>query len=424
MPSERNVFRAPIGTRDVLPPESDRWEALVTAFAVRAGRAGFGLLVTPIFEHVEVVQKLGSSTDVVRHEMYDFEDKGGRRLALRADGTASVVRAFVQHRPVTPWKVWYVAPNFRYERPQRGRYRQHWQVGVEVLGVDDAGVDVEVIALAHRFYRSDLGLRQFRLLVNSMGDAESRGRYRDVLLQYWRGHADVLGDELVRAEANPFRVLDSKREEWQDLIETAPQIGDYLSDRSAADFEAVQSGLRALGIDFEISPRLVRGLDYYTGTTFEFQSDALDAAQNAIGGGGRYDRLAEEMGGPSTPGIGFGIGIERVLIACDAEGVFGSPEGRLDAFVVDLVGGTEGLCLVEELRTMGLAADRAYGGRTLKKQLGAADRSGARWSVMLLPREFGEGHVVVKELETGKELPVRRDEVAAWLRTKKDVPTS
>ncbi len=424
MPSERNVFRAPIGTRDVLPPESDRWEALVTAFAVRAGRAGFGLLVTPIFEHVEVVQKLGSSTDVVRHEMYDFEDKGGRRLALRADGTASVVRAFVQHRPVTPWKVWYVAPNFRYERPQRGRYRQHWQVGVEALGVDDAGVDVEVIALAHRFYRSDLGLRQFRLLVNSMGDAESRGRYRDVLLEYWRGHADVLGDELARAEANPFRVLDSKREEWQDLIETAPQIGDYLSDQSAADFEAVQSGLRALGIDFEISPRLVRGLDYYTGTTFEFQSDALDAAQNAIGGGGRYDRLAEEMGGPSTPGIGFGIGIERVLIASDAEGVFGSPASRLDAFVVDLVGGTEGLCLVEELRTMGLAADRAYGGRTLKKQLGAADRSGARWSVMLLPREFGEGHVVVKELETGKELPVRRDEVAAWLRTKKDVPTS
>jgi histidyl-tRNA synthetase len=424
MPAERDVFRAPIGTRDVLPPESDRWEELVTAFALRAGRAGFGLLVTPMFEHVEVVQKLGSSTDVVRHEMYDFDDKGGRRLALRADGTASVVRAFVQHRPVTPWKVWYVAPNFRYERPQKGRYRQHWQVGVEVLGVDDAGVDVEVIALAHRFYRSDLGLRQFRLLLNSMGDAESRGRYRDVLLDFWRDHADVLGDELARAEANPFRLLDSKRDDWQDLIDTAPQIGDYLSERSAADFEAVQSGLRALGIDFEISPRLVRGLDYYTGTTFEFQSDALDAAQNAIGGGGRYDRLAEEMGGPATPGIGFGIGIERVLIACDAEEVFGGPESRLDAYVVDLVGGTEGLCLVEELRTMGLAADRAYGNRTLKKQLGAADRSRARWSVMLLPREFGEGHVVVKDLETGKELPVRRDEVAAWLRTKKDVLSS
>ena len=424
MPPERDVFRAPIGTRDVLPPESDRWEVLVTAFAVRAARAGFRLLVTPVFEHVEVVQKLGSSTDVVRHEMYDFDDKGGRRLALRADGTASVVRAFVQHRPVTPWKVWYVAPNFRYERPQKGRYRQHWQVGVEVLGVDDPGVDVEVVALAHRFYRLDLGLRQFRLLVNSMGDAESRARYRDVLLDYWRAHADVLDDELARAEANPFRVLDSKREDWQDLIETAPQIGDYLSDKSAGDFEAVQSGLRALGIDFEISPRLVRGLDYYTGTTFEFQSDALDAAQNAIGGGGRYDRLTEEMGGPPTAGIGFGIGIERVLIACDAEAVFGAPESRLDAFVVDLVGGTEGLCIIEELRTMGLAADRAYGSRTLKKQLGAADRSGARWSVMLLPREFGEGHVVVKDLETGKEEPVRRDEVAAWLRTKKDVPSS
>src|SRR5579862_4555708 len=202
MPGDRDVFRAPNGTHDVLPPESDRWQALVAAFATRARRAAFGMLVTPIFEHIEVVQKLGSSTDAVRKEMYDFSDKGGRHLALRADGTASVARSFAQHQPVTPWKVWYVAPNFRYERPQKGRYRQHWQVGVEVLGVDDPTVDVEVMALAHDFYRHDLGLRRVRLLVNSMGDAATRERYRDVLLDYWRGHAAVLGEEMARAEAN------------------------------------------------------------------------------------------------------------------------------------------------------------------------------------------------------------------------------
>jgi histidyl-tRNA synthetase len=347
--------------------------------------------------------------------MYDFPDKGGRQLALRADGTASVARAFAQHQPLTPWKVWYVAPNFRYERPQKGRYRQHWQVGVEVLGVDDATVDVEVIALAHGFYREDLGLRRLRLLINSMGDAETRGRYREVLLAHWRQHASLLGDEIARAEANPLRILDSKREDWQEMIETAPQIGDHLTDAAAADFETVQGGLRALGIDFEIAPRLVRGLDYYTGTTFEFQSDALDAAQNAIGGGGRYDGLVEQMGGKPTAGIGFGIGIERVLIVCEAEGVFGAPAPAVDVFVIDTVGGLASLPLLAELRAAGLSADRAYGNRSMKKQWGAADRVGARWGVMLAPREIAEGKVVVKNLLSGEQSDVKRDQVAAWL---------
>ncbi len=420
MPGDRDVFRAPIGTHDVLPPESERWEALVAAFAARARRAGFGMLVTPIFEHIEVVQKLGSTTDVVSKEMYDFDDKAGRRLALRADGTASVARAFAQHQPVTPWKVWYVAPNFRYERPQKGRYRQHWQVGVEVLGVDDATVDIEVIALAHGFYREDLGLHRFRLLVNSMGDAETRSRYREVLLGYWRAHAEVLGGEMERAEANPLRILDSKHADWQDMIDAAPQIGDYLTDESASDFETVQQGLHALGIHFEIEPRLVRGLDYYTGTTFEFQSDALDGAQNAIGGGGRYDGLVEQMGGKPTPGIGFGIGIERVLIACDGEGVFGAPAPAIDVFVIDIVGGIAGVTLLSELRTAGLSADRAYGNRSAKKQWAAADRAGARWGVMLGPRELAGGKVAVKDLASGVQEDIARAEVSAWLRMKKD----
>lgn len=404
---------------DVLPPASKRWERVVGVFADRARRYDYGLLLTPIVEHYEVFARVGETSDVVRKELYDFVDRGDRRLALRPEGTASVVRAFVQHRPVAPWKVWYVAPNFRAEAPQAGRYRQHWQLGVEVLGVDDPAVDVEVIALAHGFYRS-LGLARFRLLVNSMGDTESRALYRDVLLAYWHRHADLIGAEMERAEANPLRILDAKRPDWAEMIAGAPLMADYLTPESAEQFAAVQEGLRALGIEFEVAPRLVRGLDYYTGTTFEFASAALEAAQNAIGGGGRYDRLAEEMGGPATPGIGFGIGIERVLIACDAEDVFGEPETHLDVFVVDLVGGVEPTVLIEELRAAGFSADRAFGARSAKKQWAAADKSGAEFGVLVAPRELEGGAVAVKDLASGEQVEVKRTELVSWLQSRKD----
>jgi histidyl-tRNA synthetase len=416
MPGDKDLFRAPKGMLDVLPPESDRWIEAVSRFAQRARRSGFGLVVTPIVEHYEVFQRIGEGTDVVRKEMYEFTDRGGRHLALRPEGTAPVVRAFVQHRPPVPWKVWYLAPNFRAENPQKGRYRQHWQVGAEVLGPQDADIDVEVIALAHGFYR-DLDLKQVQLLVNSMGDDASRARYIDVLLDYWRAHADVLGDELARAEGNPLRILDSKREEWQDMIERAPQLGEYLNDESREHFERVEEGLQALGIEYEIAPRLVRGFDYYTSTVFEFTSDALDAAQNAIGGGGRYDQLAEEMGGPPTPGIGFGIGIERVLIACDSEGVLPVGESRCDVFVVDTVGSTEALRLLYELRELGLSADRSYGGRAMKRQLAAADRAGARYVVILAANEMAQGNVAVKDMRTGEQVEVPRDGLASRLKT-------
>jgi histidyl-tRNA synthetase len=419
MPADKELMRAPKGMLDVLPPESARWAEVVARFANLADSFGYGLVITPIVEHYDVFARVGETTDVVRKEMYDFVDRGGRRLALRPEGTAPVVRAFVQHRPAVPWKVWYVAPNFRAEQPQAGRYRQHWQLGVEVLGVDDPDVDVEVIALAHAFYR-DLGLRDIRLLLNSMGDAESRARYREVLVEYWRAHAGVIGAEMERAEANPLRILDSKRPDWQDMLERAPQLGEYLTDASAAHFARVQEGLQALGIPFEIAPRLVRGFDYYTGTVFEFQSGALDAAQNAVGGGGRLDRLAEEMGGPPTPALGFGIGIERLLLVCDAEGVMPPPEARVDVFVVDTVGTMDANVLLYELRESGLSADRAYGGRTLKRQLALADKAGAQWSVLILPKEWAAGHVKVKDMASTKEVEVRREEAAAWLRTRKD----
>jgi histidyl-tRNA synthetase len=412
-------MRAPKGMQDVLPPASNRWIALVTLFAERARRFGFGLIVTPVVEHYEVFQRVGDTTDIVTKEMYDFVDRGGRRLALRPEGTASVVRAYVEHRPNLPWKVWYVAPNFRAERPQAGRYRQHWQVGVEVLGPEDPDIDVEVISLAYGFYR-ELGLRDVKLLVNSMGDGESRARYREVLLAYWREHRAVLGNEMARAETNPLRILDSKRPDWQDMIERAPQLGEYLTEASASHFARVEEGLQAVGIPFEISPRLVRGFDYYTGTVFEFQSGALDAAQNAIGGGGRLDGLAEEMGGPPTPAIGFGIGIERALIACDGEGVFPEPASTVDVFVIDLIGTTDVTRVLAEMRECGLAADRTYGGRSMKKQMASASDSGAAWAVILGKEEAERGMVVVRDLRTRDQIEVHRDEVAAWLCTRKD----
>jgi histidyl-tRNA synthetase len=416
MSESRDAYRAPYGTRDVLAPESDRWQELVARFADRARRFGYGLVLTPTFEHAEVFHRVGESTDVVSKEMYEFEDRGGRHLALRPEGTASVVRAYVQHRPAVPWKCWYVAPNFRAERPQKGRYRQHYQVGAEVLGVDDPDVDVEVIALFQGFLR-ELGLTRTRLLLNSMGDAESRASHREVLLAYFRDHADLLGDEMARAELNPLRILDSKRTDWQSMLDAAPQLGDHLGDESREHFERVQAGLRALDIPFELTPRLVRGFDYYTRTTFEVQSDMIDAAQNALGGGGRYDRLAEEMGGPPTPSIGFGAGIERMLLACDAEDVLPAPAARVDVFVVDLLGTEDATVLVDELRTRGLATDRAYGGRKPKKQWGAADKSGATYGVMLAPKESEAGAVAVKDLRSGEQIEVNRSEIADWLLT-------
>ena len=410
----RDVFRAPTGTRDVLAPESDRWQELVARFADRARRFGYGLVLTPIFEHAEVFHRVGMTTDVVSKEMYEFEDRGGRRLALRPEGTASVVRAFVQHHPPVPWKCWYVAPNFRAERPQKGRYRQHYQLGAEVLGVDDPDVDVEVLALLDGFLR-DLGLTRFRLLLNSMGDTDSRARHRVVLLDYLRSHADLLGDELQRAEVNPLRILDSKRPDWQQLLDGAPQLGDYLTPETAEHFERVQAGLRALGIPFELAPRLVRGFDYYTRTTFEIQSDGIDAAQNALGGGGRYDRLAEEMGGPPTPSIGFAAGIERILLACDAEAVLAAPATRIEVFVVDLIGTTDAAVMLDELRGRGISADRAYGGRSVKKQWAAADKAGAQFGVMLAPAEAAAGKVAVKDLRSGEQVEVERADVATWL---------
>lgn len=403
------ALHAPKGTRDVLHPESARLRAFVDTFAGVAGAAGYGQIVVPMFEHVEVFHRLGEATDVVAKEMFEFDDRGGRRLALRPEQTASVVRAFVEHRPVLPWKAWYAGSNFRAENVQRGRYRQFDQVGVEVLGVEDPYVDVEVIALAWRFFER-LGLRRVRLLLNTLGDAGDRDRFAGALRAHFGAHLDALSPESrATLDRNPLRVLDSKREADAPLVAAAPAIADYLSDDAAAHFETVQGGLRSLGIDFTIEPRLVRGLDYYRRTTFELQSAALDAAQNAVGGGGRYDGLAEDLGGPPTPGIGFALGVERTLLACDDEGVFAPPAAGVDVFVVDTTGGVAALALTDELRRAGIGADRAFENRSMKSQMKLADRSGARLALIVGSNELESGTVTVRDLrgDTGQSAAAR-----------------
>ncbi|MFP5318961.1 MAG: histidine--tRNA ligase [Acidimicrobiia bacterium] len=404
-------FRAPPGTHDVLPPESARWQQLVAAFARRAGLAGYSLVVTPVFEEVAVFSRVGEETDVVRKEMYDFLDKGGRRLALRPEGTAPVVRAFVQHRPLVPFKAWYAAPSFRYERPQAGRYRQHHQLGVEVLGTGDPELDVEVVTLAWEVCRG-VGLVGITLLLNSLGDDACRPAYLQALTAYLAERADRLCDEhRERAAVNPLRVLDCKRDTCVAATADAPRLLDHLCEPCRDHFERVQAGLTALGVPFTLAPRLVRGLDYYTRTTFELQSSALDAAQNALGGGGRYDKLAESLGGPPTAGIGFGLGVERILLAADTEGVFPAPASRVAVWVVDTTGGAEATSLAHVLREAGIACDRSFDSRSMKAQMKSADRAGARLALIVGAQEAAAGTVTLRDLATGEQEEIAREDV-------------
>jgi histidyl-tRNA synthetase len=418
----KDAQQTPRGTQDILPPESSRWIEVVRSFAERARRFCYELVITPVFEHVEVFNRLGESTDVLTKEMYEFTDRGNRRLALRPEGTAPVVRAYVQHKKHGPWKVWYLAPLFRYERAQRGRYRQHWQLGIEALGLDDPDVDVEVIAFGYGLLR-DLGvLGRTTLLLNSMGDKAGRARYADVLRGYLLEHGkDLSGEFRARAEANPLRVLDAKDPAWHEVIERAPQLTEHLSDASRVHFEQVQRGLDELEIHYELAPRLVRGFDYYTSTTFEFVSDALDAAQNAILGGGRYDSLTEEMGGQPTPGIGFGMGIERLLIVADEVGALTGAEAHPDVYVIDeLAGGREALTLTQELREAGLRVERSYGNRSASAQRKAAERARAAFVVTIASEQFGRGEVVVRKPPARDGLEVPRDQLAGWLRERRE----
>jgi histidyl-tRNA synthetase len=369
-----------------------------------------------MFEDLGVFLRVGETTEIVTKEMYDFTDKGGRHIALRPEQTASVCRAFVEHRPTTPWKVWYGGPNFRYEKPQLGRYRQFDQVGVEVIGVDDPQLDAEVIGLAMQFY-SRLGLKHIRLSLNSLGDSGDRERYADTLRRYFAGHLDALSKESrATLERNPLRVLDSKREEDAQIIAAAPRMADHLSDAAAQHFGQVQSALRAAGIEFTVDDRLVRGLDYYRRTTFEFVSTALEAAHTAIGGGGRYDGLIAALGGPETTGIGFALGLDRTLLACDAEQVFAAPASRVEVFVVDITDGAHAAAVCSALRAAGIGADRAYESRRMKAQMKSADRSGATLTVIIGDDEITSNTAIIRTMEGGSQQTVQRDDLVASVR--------
>jgi len=395
-------FQTSPGMRDILPPESARWRRFVDVFGRVVESAGYGQVMSPLLEDLGVFQRIGDATDVVTKEMYDFVDKGGRHIALRPELTASICRAFVQHRPLTPWKIWYTGSMFRYEKPQRGRYRQFDQVGIEVLGADDPNLDVEVIALGWEFYRA-LGLAQVSLLLNSLGEPADRARYVQALQDHFEANLDALSPESrVTLQKNPLRVLDSKRPHDAELVAAAPRIAEFYSDVAAAHFEGVQAGLTAIGVPFTLEPTLVRGLDYYRHTTFEFQGGTLDSAQNALGGGGRYDGLVESLGGPPTAGVGFAMGLDRTLLACDDEGVFGAPDTAVDVFVVDTTGGAEALVLTSQLRAAGISSDRGYENRSMKSQMKGADRSGATFAVIVGSNELESGTVVVRPLRAAE----------------------
>lgn len=407
------AFSTSPGTRDILAPHAARWRAFQARFAQVVEAAGYNFIIPPMFEDLGVFLRLGESTEVVTKEMYDFEDKGGRRIALRPEQTASVCRAFVEHRPTTPWKVWYAGPNFRYEKPQHGRYRQFDQVGIEVLGVDDPYLDAEVIALAMEFYER-LGLEQVTLTINTLGDDGDRENYADALRTYFESYADALSpDSLTTLARNPLRVLDSKRNEDQSIIALAPRIIDFISPEAGRHFETVLNALQSLGVKFALEDRLVRGLDYYRRTTFEFVSTALQSAHTAIGGGGRYNGLVEALGGPVTPGIGFALGLDRTLLACDAEGVFAAPNSAVSVFVVDTTGGMHAAQVCHELRNAGISADRAFDDRSMKAQMKAADRSGSAIAIIIGTDEVAADMVVLRPMIGGEQRLVSRNTLIA-----------
>jgi histidyl-tRNA synthetase len=410
---------APKGTFDVLPPDSERFLAVRQTLTEPLRRAGYGYVETPVFEDTAVFSRgVGESTDVVTKEMYTFDDRGGRSLTLRPELTAGLMRAFIEHRlhdGALPVKLWTVGSAFRYERPQAGRYRHFTQVDMEALGVDDPALDAEVVALGVQGFR-DLGLTDFELLLTSLGDASDRPQYRELLVAYL-DKLDLDEDTRRRAQINPLRVLDDKRPEVQAQLDDAPLMVDHLSDETLAHYDAVRQYLTDLGVTWTEAPRLVRGLDYYTKTTFEFVHNGL-GAQSAIGGGGRYDGLSAALGGPDLSGIGYAVGVDRTILAVQAEGLDIGVRAGVQAFVVPLGSEAKRLAvrLVGQLRQAGIAADTVYGGRGLKGSMKAADRSGASHVVVVGDRDLAEGVGQLKDMRTGEQRPVPVDELFETLR--------
>lgn len=396
-------FQPPKGTDDLLAPQSEPWREALRLWDRWSAAYGYPLVMTPIFEATELFERgVGDYTDVVTKQMYSFEDKSGRQLTLRPEGTAAVVRAYLDSGIQGSWKGAYSGPFFRYERPQAGRRRQFWQVGVEYLDVESPEADVEVVELGYRYLQT-VGVAELALLLNTLGDRNCRPEYIEVLREYLRSKGSELTEDSVRlTTANPLRVLDSKVDGPK--LADAPRIVDHLCDACAGHYDAVKILLGTLGIPYTEDARLVRGLDYYTRTTFEYVSMGMEIAQNAVGGGGRYDGLAESIGGRSVPGVGFALGMDRIILSSDA-----SESGHLQAYLVSETGPRDALVVASKLREAGVAVDFDAEGRSVKAQFRSARKAGALVTLVWK----GEGELVDIQTEGDRaELPL--DDVAGW----------
>ena len=397
-------IQAPKGVSEYVPPRSAAFEFVRESLIEPARKAGYQLIELPVFEDTELFTRgVGESTDVVSKEMYTFQDRGDRSITLRPEGTAGVMRAVIEHgldRGQLPAKLWYSGQFFRAERPQAGRYRQFYQVGIEAIGLDDAAIDAEVIAIADAGFKA-IGLSKYRLEITSLGDADSRAAHRVDLVKFIAG---MKLDEATTARAalNPLRLFDDKRPEIKDAMAKAPLLVDYLSESSRAHFEQVKKYLDVLGISYVLNPRMVRGLDYYTGTTFEFVHELL-GAQSGIGGGGRYDGLMAELGGQSLSGIGFGLGVDRALLAAEAEGVINENSFVSDLFIIPLGDAAKEMAMkiAHHLRNANKSVEIAFGDRALKGAMKGADKSGARYVIVLGDSEISSATVELKEMKTG-----------------------
>ncbi len=419
-------FQAPKGVSEYFPPRSGIFEKVVRKLEHVSLAANYHLIELPVFEDTELFTRgVGESTDVVSKEMYTFEDRGGRSLTLRPEGTAGVIRSIIEHgldRGQLPVKLYYRGPFFRAERPQAGRYRQFYQFGIEAVGLDDPFLDAEVISIAYRGF-SSLGLKNFELQITSLGDNESRGKHRVEFLKFL-SNLDLDGETLDRVKKNPLRIFDDKRAEIQAKMKDAPVLLDFLTSDSSMKFEAVKGALEELEIPFVVNSRMVRGLDYYTGTAFEFVHKGL-GAQASIGGGGRYDGLMKTLGGQDLSGIGFGLGIDRIILALETEGLVDTSnenskgvDGYLDLFIVPIGDSAKlrAISLIEMVRKTGFVADMGFGDRSLKGAMKAADKLNARHVLVLGDAELQSGQGRLKRMADGNEVSITLDSLAASLK--------
>ncbi|WP_066063901.1 histidine--tRNA ligase [Neobacillus soli] len=404
----------PRGTQDILPGEVEKWQLIEAKARELCENYQYKEIRTPIFEHTDLFSRgVGDTTDIVQKEMYTFEDRGQRSLTLRPEGTAAVVRSFVEKKMFgyanQPVKLYYMGPMFRYERPQAGRFRQFVQFGVEALGSNDPAIDAEVISLAMNLYK-EMGLKKLKLIINSLGDKESRTAHREALVNHFKPRiGEFCHDCQNRLEKNPLRILDCKQDRDHELMASAPSILDFLNDYSKTYFEKLQQYLTGLDIPFEVDANLVRGLDYYNHTAFEIMSDAEGfGAITTLCGGGRYNGLAEEIGGPETPGIGFALSIERFIAALNAEGVELEINEGIDCYLAAL--GDEAkdysVGLLQQLRMAGFSAERDYLDRKIKGQFKAADRLKAKYVAVLGDEELNNNKINVKNMATGEQVEI------------------